>query len=234
MIADDRIAIFILPKHNCMKKFFLLIISFLSIYFSISQTISKSDYTRAASFLPQNLNNKKVFNINMPVAWAGDSSGLAYITQNKEGKQFMRIDHISMQQGPLFDHERLARLLTDSLRMPVKPSNLPFNTVNYTDRNKVTFTAGGKTYTLDLTTYQLSLQYRDETNRMEIKSPDGKWVAYAKDHNLYIRSAATGEIKQLSKGGFKNYEYASYYGWGELIEGENCERPPQMDTNLYL
>ena len=37
---------------------------------------------------------------------------------------------------------------------------------------------------------------------MEERSPDGKWIAYTdKDHNLYIRSATTGEVKQLSKTG---------------------------------
>ena len=214
-----------------MKKLFLLAISLFSIFFSIAQTISKSDYARAVSFLPQNLNNKKMFNITMPIAWAGDSSGLAYVTQNKEGKQFNRIDNKSLRQELLFDHERLAKLLTDSLKMPVKASNLPFNTVNYARKNTVSFTAAGKTYDLDLITYRLSLQHRDDPNTMEIKSPDGKWIAYAKDHNLYIRSTSTGEIKQMSKAGFKNYEYASFYGWGELIEGENGERPPHFDVS---
>ena len=172
-----------------------------------------------------------MFNITMPIAWAGDSSGLAYVTQNKEGKQFNRIDNKSLRQELLFDHERLARLLTDSLKMPVKASNLPFNTVNYARKNTVSFTAAGKTYDLDLITYRLSLQHRDDPNTMEIKSPDGKWIAYAKDHNLYIRSTSTGEIKQMSKAGFKNYEYASFYGWGELIEGENGERPPHFDVS---
>ena len=172
-----------------------------------------------------------MFNITMPIAWAGDSSGLAYVTQNKEGKQFNRIDNKSLRQELLFDHERLAKLLTDSLKMPVKASNLPFNTVNYARKNTVSFTAAGKTYDLDLITYRLSLQHRDDPNTMEIKSPDGKWIAYAKDHNLYIRSTSTGEIKQMSKAGFKNYEYASFYGWGELIEGENGERPPHFDVS---
>ena len=60
---------------------------------------------------------------------------------------------------------------------------------------------------------------------MESKSPDGKWIAYSEKYNLYIRSTETGEVKQLSSGGVKNYEYASYYGWSDIMEGENGERP---------
>jgi dipeptidyl-peptidase-4 len=214
-----------------MKKLLTIIISFACTYSSSSQTISKNDYARAVSFLPQNLNNKKVFNINMPVAWAGDSSNLAYIVQSKDGKQFNRIDLKSMQQALLFDHDRLARVLSDSLKIPVKSSNLPFNAVNYTGKNKISFNAGGKGYILDLTTYRLSRQQQEEGDGMEVNSPDGKWIAFAKDHNLFIRSAATGETKQLSTAGFKHYEYASYYEWGELIEGENGERPAHFGVS---
>jgi dipeptidyl aminopeptidase/acylaminoacyl peptidase len=66
---------------------------------------------------------------------------------------------------------------------------------------------------------------------MEQKSPDGKWVAYTKDYNLFIKSTATGQVKQLSSAGTKNYEYATYYGWGEIIEGENGERPPHFSVS---
>ena len=48
------------------------------------------------------------------------------------------------------------------------------------------------------------------------------------NYNLYIKSVETGALKQLSTDGFKNYEYASWYGWGEIMEGENGERPPHF------
>lgn len=207
-----------------MKK----IISFLLVipiaYYAASQSITKADYARAVSFLPQNLNGKKMFNINVQPAWAGDSTGVLFVTQNKEDKQFNKIDLKKMQAEPLFDHERLAKLLSDSLKMQVKPTNLPFNTARYIDKNTISFNTGGRVYNLDLATYKLS-QQRGQQNNMESKSPDGKWIAYSENYNLYIKSTTTGEIKQLSTGGSKNFEYASWYGWGELIEGENGERP---------
>jgi len=212
-----------------MKKIisFIILISF--VYTSGSQTITKSDYIRAVSFLPQNLTGKKMFNINVQSAWAADSSGLLFVTQNKESKLFNKIDLQNMQAGLLFDHERLAKLLTDSLKTQVRSANLPFNTARYIDKNTISFNAGGKVYKLDLTTYQLS---RDEgENELQSQSPDGKWIAYADNYNLYIKSVPTGEVKQLSSAGFKNFEYASWYGWGDLMEGENGERSKGFNVN---
>ncbi len=36
------------------------------------------------------------------------------------------------------------------------------------------------------------------------------------------------EIIQLSSSGKKDYEYASFYGWYDIMEGENGERPEQF------
>src|SRR4249919_2558088 len=108
-----------------MKKIISFIILVQLVYTSISQTITRGDYARAVSFLPQNLNGKKMFNINVLSAWAADSSGLLFVTQSKESKLFNKIDLQNMQAGLLFDHERLANLLTDSLKSEVKATSLP-------------------------------------------------------------------------------------------------------------
>ena len=212
-----------------MKKVISFIILIPFVYISTSQPITKSDYARAVSFLPQNLNGKKMFNINVQSAWAADSTGFLFVTQNKESKQFNKIDLKKMRPELLFDHERLAKLLADSLKTQVRSNNLPFNTARYIDKNTISFNTGGKGYKLDLTTYQLS--QIDSENDMESTSPDGKWIAYSENYNLFIKSASTGQVKQLSTAGFKNYEYASWYGWGELIEGENGERPKHFNIS---
>jgi dipeptidyl aminopeptidase/acylaminoacyl peptidase len=196
-----------------------------------SQPLTKQDYARAVSFLMANLNNKKVFNINPRVNWFPDSSGLSFITQGPEGRQFHKVDMNTMKVEKLFDADRLAKLLTDSLKKEVKPNDLPFNTVAYIDKTHLAFNAAGRDYILDLAHYTLSVKQEKESNPMEQKSPDGKWIAYTKDHNLFVKSTTGAGSKQLSHDGIKNYEYASWYGWGELIEGENGERPPHFYVN---
>ncbi|MCH5716075.1 DPP IV N-terminal domain-containing protein [Niabella hibiscisoli] len=65
----------------------------------------------------------------------------------------------------------------------------------------------------------------------ESASPDKSQTAFVKDYNLFIKNAQGNNERPLSKDGARNYEYASYYGWGELIEGENGERTPHFSVN---
>ena len=214
-----------------MRYSFFLSIFFFIAYASVSQAITKDDYARAVSFLSQNLNGKKVFNANVSPIWSGDSSAVAFITQDNYGRYFNKIDFKKMQTETWLDKERLAKLLSDSLRRPINANDLPFTNVRWIDKNKVSFNATNRNYTLDLLTYQLTRNVTEQQVEMETKSPDGKWIAYAKDHNLFVRSTETGAVKQLSTAGFKNYEYASYYVWGEIIEGENADRPKHFAVN---
>ena len=75
-----------------MKKYFLWLGLNLMVFACYSQNITLKDYERAVSFLSQNLNGKKVFNTNVVPFWAADSSGVGFITQNKDGRQFNKID----------------------------------------------------------------------------------------------------------------------------------------------
>ncbi len=214
-----------------MKKSVFFLFSLLILTNAYSQQPGKQDYARAVSFLSNNLVNKKVFNANIQYNWFGDSTGVSFLSQTKEGKTFKKIDWKKMQVEDMFDHARLAKLLSDSLKKEFKATDLPFTTFRYIDKSHIEFNAQGKDYSLDLNSYSITAKKRDAFNPMERKSPDGKWIAFNKAYNLYIKSTATGEVKQLSTAGTKNYEYASFYGWGELIEGENGERPPHFAGN---
>ena len=193
-----------------------------------AQTISKEDYGRAVSFLSGNLFNKKIFNSNLQYNWCPDSSGVSFVLQDKDGKSFKKISWKTMKPEPLFDHTRLAQLLSDSLHQTVNAGNLPISNAQYTDKTHLLINARGRSFILDLITYQLAPKTNAGANDSTALSPDGKWIAYAKDHNLFVRSVSTGAVQQLSHTGTKNYEYATYYGWGEIMEGENGERPPHF------
>ncbi|RYY16323.1 MAG: S9 family peptidase, partial [Chitinophagaceae bacterium] len=213
-----------------MKKYITAVLSLMILYPATGQQIMKADYDRAVSFLWPNLTNKKVFNLSVQVNWFADSSGFSYVTHTEKEKVFNKFDLKTMKASRLFDHERLAKLLTDSLKSNFNAAELPFNAV-IVNKSKIAVNIDGKAYTIDLDSWQLTRRAGEQISRMERKSPDGKWIAFSKNQNLYIKSASNGEEKQLSTGGKKNYEYASYYEWGEIIEGENGERPPHFSVN---
>ncbi len=221
------------------KKILLLLIAVSVVYAITAQELTKSDYARAVSFFQTNL-VKKILNASSQVNWAGDSTALAFSVQNKQGKNFYKIDFKTMQAEPLFDQERVARLLMDSLKITATANDLQAFIVKFICKDSILMVAGGKNFVLNLNNYGFArtearapggAAILPASNPMESKSPDGRWIAYSKDYNLYIRSTETGSIKQLSIGGKKNYEYGSSYGWSDIMVGENGERPKHLEVS---
>jgi hypothetical protein len=214
-----------------MKRFLLLTAFAAILATGFSQAPTRADYNRAVSFLYGNLVNKKVYNISPSFSWMEDSSGVFYTTMGAEGRKYLKADGKKTMVLPLFDQERLTKLLNDSLHSNVKSGDLLLGNLKLLNKNSLEFEAGEKKFKLDLTNYALKTITDNSSNQLEEKSPDGKWIAFAKDYNLFIRSTTDGSVRQLSTGGFKNYEYGSWYGWGELIEGENGDRPPHLGVS---
>ena len=196
-------------------------------------TITKEDYQRAVSFLWDNLDNQKVFNLGITPHWFSDSTGFWYLSTGRDGKTFRKVTFNPPGKTELFDHERLAKTLSEELGGVVRPDSLLFNSVEYIYMDTLRFKVKEKLYQLDLDTYILEIvQEVKEMERTpnEAVSPDSNWIAYTDSFNLYIRSVDSSVIRQLSFAGRKNYEYASYYGWYDLMEGEGGDRQERFDV----
>src|SRR4051812_20340513 len=78
-----------------------------------------ADYKRAVGFLWTNVNNKKVFNITATPRLLPDSTGFWYVEQSRDAKTFTKVLFSKVSKAPLFDHARVAAILTDSLHRPI-------------------------------------------------------------------------------------------------------------------
>jgi len=203
--------------------FFLLFIP----QFSAGQNdITYEDYKRALGFLNDNINNKKAFNLHIQAHWFPDSSGLWYVHHSAKGKKYLQVSLPELHKSELFDHLRLAEILSDSLDSELNPDKLPITSIEYRNPKELLISTEKKSYLLNRETYILSPPEKEkEKDRYEEPSPDSSWLAYKKDYNLFIRSTSDSTVRQLSKTGIKGYEYASWYGWYDIMEGENGERP---------
>src|SRR5687767_918814 len=141
-----------------MKKYLSSVLLFLFLVPTFGQELSKKDYARAVSFLWPNLTNNKVFNLSIQVNWFPDSTGFSYVTYTSKEKVFNKFDFKEMKTTRLFDQDRLARLLNDSLKSGFKGDSLPFNAVNYINKSTVDFNVGGKGYRLDLKSWKLEIK----------------------------------------------------------------------------
>ncbi|HMQ07407.1 MAG TPA: prolyl oligopeptidase family serine peptidase [Saprospiraceae bacterium] len=216
------------------KSLFPILLIFFIVFttFIQAQQIHLSDYERAVSFLWPNVNNKKAFQLHLTPHWFADSTGFWFQQFHPEGNKYLKVEFAHMQIRDLFDHHRLAGVLAKELKDEIDANNLPISAVQYISKNQLKFELKEKRYNLDLTDYQMTINKPTERrNLLESASPDGKWIAYTKDYNLYIKSTKSGEEKKLSHAGEKNYEYASYYGWGDIMEGEGGDRPERFNVN---
>lgn len=214
-----------------MKQFYYLLFTLFLVITSIeAQDLTQDDYARAVSFMYNNYNNKTAFNLHTNVNWFKDNSGIWFIDYSKKGKTYKTVAFKSDNVQLLFNHEKLANTLNTVLEKEVKATDLSISSIEKTENGDLTIKAYEKTYTLNLKTYELQLEEekKEEDNPFESKSPDGKWIAYTKDYNLFIKSIETEQEHQLSFDGKKDYEYASWYGWYDKMVGEKGERPKRF------
>jgi len=212
-----------------MKKFKLLIIvSLILASCSNSKTeITQQDYKNAVSFLYENYGNKTAFNLYTSVSWFDDESGIWFIDYSKDNKTYKKVNFKnSSKVEELFNHSKLADALNKMEGITVTENDVSVTKIQKTT-NGLSFTFEDKKYKVDLTSYEITEEKEEEEkeNEFESTSPDGKWIGYVKEYNLFIKSTKTKRAYQLSFDGEKGYEYASWLGWADIMKGENGERP---------
>ena len=211
------------------KIIFILSAFFISISVFAQQRANPEDYKNAVGFLPENLINKKVFNLHIEANWFEDSTGFWYNLQSSEQKQYLKITFPGLIKTDLFDHMKLAELLTDSLGEKIEPHAIPITRLYYKAADSIIISVKNQQYVFNSVNNSIhTLKPPVEDNPMEEISHDKKWTAYAEDYNLYLRSNHDNEVRQLSTSGKKNYEYATWYGWGDIMYGENGDRPERF------
>ena len=199
-----------------------------------AQNISQEEYKSAVSFMYDNYNNKTAFNLYTQVHWFEDGTGLWFIDYNKKGKLYKTVRFSNNKVTPLFDHLALAKALNGVSKNPVDADQITISNIEKASKKELSFSFEGKDYVFHLKTNALSPKAKaldTNSNAFETKSPDGKWIAYVEDYNVFIKSTTSEKKYQLSHDGQEDYEYGSWYGWYDKMEGENGKRPKRFYVN---
>ncbi|HKK75107.1 MAG TPA: prolyl oligopeptidase family serine peptidase [Saprospiraceae bacterium] len=216
-----------------MKKLFLLLCLCSFHYLCAQQPELAQRYERAISHLNSQLVGKQVFNQHIDIHWFPDHDGAWYLHESPGKKEYLKFTFPDPTPAVLFDHAQLASLLSDVLGEEVDADDLPISRLDYESDGELSFWVQGKSYQLDVKKMELRPQVSDETSgdRRQRKSPDDKWMAYSKNYNLYLKNLETGKERQMTTDGARLYTYGSWYGWGDILEGENAERPENFRVN---
>ena len=170
---------------------------------------TREAYQRAQQFLPGNLRHR-MYIADVTPHWIAEKNRFWYRKAGMKGVEFILVDPAQNTFGPAFDHERLAAALTKEAKREVQPTELPFDAFDYTkDGKSISFQVDGTPWTCQLENYECKRAPEPVAGQYEEASPNKEWVAYVKEHDLYLRYAPTGEIVRLTHDGEASWDYAT-------------------------
>ena len=198
---------------------------------------------------PANLPNER-----LDAHWIANGSSLCYRLEKNDGsREILRVDAESGTAEPAFDHARVGRALAEAAGAPADPARLPLDVWEISDDGKkLRFGSGGKFFACDLDTYRVEAastgpaerggrdgrrgreRRRDGGGRQgpPAQSPDGRWEAVVKDHDLFLREIASGKEEPLATDGEAGDSYARDMRRERAMGLEyNLEDPPNASPD---
>lgn len=127
-----------------------------------------------------------------------------------------------------FDQQKMAAALTEKAGREINAYNLPLQNCRLNiSLDTLRFQLDGKFWAYSIKNNRLLdegaiplrgkerhwMEVDDEKEGRPVTSPDGKWTAFIKNDNVYVREVATGKEKQLSQDGTLSNYYSSYIQW---------------------
>jgi dipeptidyl aminopeptidase/acylaminoacyl peptidase len=187
-----------------------------------------ADYERA-SRLPQ-LTRDKVFKARVEPHWFDGNNRFWYRNDLAGGKHdFVLVDAVRGTREPAFDHARLAVALHKATGRQVEADRLPFDRITplgagdviqlraadlwwkYDRKND--FLAETVVPEPEPPAAPVRPPRRQRRGEGGDRSPDGRWRAFVKDHNVRLRDRTSGEEIVLSRDGSADDAYESEFYW---------------------
>lgn len=220
--------------HNVFRKKRLDLLGLTMFFFLPYQWVlaqgTKADYDRANSL--REMVKGKTLHITGNVLWMNNTDEVFYSATTADGKKYVLANWKKQEKKDAFDHERVAKNLTDATGQAVNALDLPITQLSFPDSSgKLQFAAYEKGWWLTLASgkveenrafteeLQKERAYWGARNRgdgqdRKTLSPDSQWVAYIKNHNVYVQRVDKQEKEQqLSFDGSAGDYYDSYMAW---------------------
>jgi dipeptidyl aminopeptidase/acylaminoacyl peptidase len=165
--------------------------------------------------------------------WFHNSNRFWYRNDLKGGaKEFIVVDALEGKREPAFDPGKLAATLSKATGKEFQADHLPFDRIELVkDGKSIRCQVDDGVWQIELAAYGCS-RVPDSANTSPSpvpapqarrpgrgrraglsspRSPDGKWTAFIKDHNLYVRAQKDGQEIQLSLDGREGLAYGRPY-----------------------
>jgi dipeptidyl-peptidase 4 len=159
-----------------------------------------------------------VYLASLRVHWFSDS-GFWYRADGESGRRrFVVMDATSGKKASAFDHQEIARQLEKLIGQPVSPERLPIDSLRFVDDSEPVHLIGKKrSWKLDQQSGSLS-ELKSETSRApsrrsgssrtsrnspkgRMTSPDRRWEAFVREHQLWLRDLESKKEQRLTDSG---------------------------------
>lgn len=233
-----------------MKKYFLRIalpLMLLSSGPAFAQG-TLEDYNRAYS-LRQKFSGYQVYHSDVNPHWVTGTSSFWYLQRTPQGNEYLLVDADRQTRRPLFVRDSLAVQLQQSLGRRVDARNLPLDKGNLEASLDVfRFVCDGYNWRYEIAANRLTCEGKvpprgkgrhwmetdDEKGWGPVTSPDGKYEAYIKNDNIFVRDKANGRERQLSQDGTLSNYYSSYIQWSpDSRKVLSCRIRPVQKRYVY-
>ena len=197
-----------------------------------AQQVTESAYARAEQFLPWNASKLISGDQVTPEFFDGDR--FWFRSRTSSGHEFIVVDPAARSRAPAFDHARLAAALSVAADTAYEGRTLPFDEFDFVNGGgAIRFqVADSVQWICDIGAYTCAgPTTATAPSAAERPSPDGRWIAFARDENMWVRDAASGDETRLTDDGETDF------GYGAIPEGccqeitsrrANRERSPVM------
>src|SRR5258706_715793 len=191
----------------------------------------------------------KLFRDRIDPHWFAANHKFWYnVVDREHGSEFVLVDATNGTRAPAFDHLRLANALSRFTGATVKAGQFPFDRILFSEDEKSVQLLGEKrAWHCDLETYEIMDANAGESEKStengpprpgrrrsrspsSSNSPDGKWEAFARDHNLFVRNLETKEERALTKDADSKNSYARDAQRDRAIELEYETRDPESEA----
>ena len=184
------------------------------IMISFSSHAQKADFRAAEKFRADNL-APKYGDLSVNASWIEESDIFWYSYKTSAGKNFYYVNAATRSKRPMFDSKYMASELRKLTYHPYNDLDLPIKEIKFEKKSttRFTFMVDSIKFLFDITTQKLTIR---DTIREKKKpdwasySPDSIWIAYAKNHNLFIMKAKDKDSVeiQLTTDGERYYSFA--------------------------
>lgn len=185
------------------------------------------DYRRAYA-LRDKYSASKVYYSGMRPSWIALTDSFWYVRNTHEGRVYVVVDAGTQQRTDLFNHKALAEALAKATGKDVKPGAL------YLDRLSVDKAEGCLNFVFNNHNWRYNIagdgklddcgelpkvkqrhwmEVDDEKDAEPVASPDGRYTAFVRENNIWVRETATGKERQLSIDGTLGNYYSAYIRW---------------------